>query len=82
MDKVITYVKDEGSNLNTLAINIIFNGYMCPFSTWTIFFKFFFWPCNVKNMSIYHKWHKVLCWHEEDVIEKWTISFAKNHYLD
>jgi hypothetical protein len=82
MDKVIKYVKDEGFNLNTLAINIIFNGYMCPFSTWTIFFKFFFWPCNVKkHVNIPQMTHN-LCWHEEDVIEKWTICFAKNHYLD
>jgi hypothetical protein len=82
MDTMITYVKDEGSNLNTLAINIIFNGHMCHFSTWTTFFKFLFWPCNVKkcqyttNDTKFSIGMKMLLKNEQFFLQK-TITLIK-----
>jgi len=83
MDKVITYVNNEGSNFNTLAINIIFNGYMCPFSSWTTFFKFFFdhamsktcqYTTNDSKFCVGMK--KLLLKNEQFVLQK-TITWIK-----
>jgi hypothetical protein len=50
-DKVIAYVKDEGSNLGTLT-SALTNVVTCSPLQLTIICGIMFWPCHVKGMSI------------------------------
>jgi len=54
-DKVIVFVKDEYSNLNTLTDALKSIIFWSPFQLPTPFVRFF-WPCNVKGSSICHQW--------------------------
>jgi hypothetical protein len=52
LDKVITYVKDEGSKFKFLDFNVDICCYLLSISiSWSIC-EIMFWPCYVKGMSI------------------------------
>jgi len=53
-NKIIGYVKNEGSNLNTLTIALKFVVFLFSLSITFHICRIMFWPCNVKGILVCH----------------------------
>ncbi len=52
--------------------NIIFRGYLCPLAPCETLPKVVFGPFDVKSLLVCNQWHQVVCWHESDVLKRFT----------
>ncbi len=53
-NKIVGYVKNEGSNLNTLTIILKFVVFLFSLSITFHICRIMFWPCNVKGILVCH----------------------------
>ncbi len=80
-DKVISYVKDKGVNLNTLTIA------MTKIVSYTLFMLTmpYFATCYGHAISKYFQYvtnDLKMCWNEKGFNQKTIISSSKDHYMD